>query len=581
METDFTSFGRLFLQMLSQYDVGTIPVSLDRVSAGDFDRMRRRSIRHLIVLGASDERLPLTQEQGGLFSDEERERLFSLGIDLGGAGEEELWREFALIYHVLTLPSETLDLCFSPVSAEGEVLRPSIVMNRAAALFGLSPEDVDVARCRLAAPGPALTLAANALRGGDGPAQAAAAYIRAKAPARMAPLEAAAAMTRGRLSPSAVEALYGPKLRLTASRIDRFSSCRYAYFCQYGLKAQPYEPAGFTPPEIGTFLHFVLEGVAREVKNRGGYAAVSDAELHELTRLFVDDYVSRELNDFQEKSARFVHLFRRLCRDAERIVLDMARELRRSDFEPLDFELNFSKARDLPPTELGEGEGRLTLTGVADRVDGWLHEGKLYLRVVDYKTGVKKFSLSDVWYGMGLQMLLYLFALEQGGAARYGREIVPAGVMYLPARDALLSAERRPDDETLDAERARALRRSGLVLGDEALIEAWEGGADKRYIPVSFRSGKPVSGVASAEQLGRLSHHIRERLSEMAGELRRGSIAADPYFRSGGENACQFCDFYDACQFTDGENGERCRYLPKLRDDKVWELIGKEAEDNG
>ena len=325
----------------------------------------------------------------------------------------------------------------------------------------------------------------------------------------------------------------------------------------------------------------MLEGVAREVKNRGGYAAVSDAELHELTRLFVDDYVSRELNDFQEKSARFVHLFRRLCRDAERIVLDMARELRRSDFEPLDFELNFSKARDLPPTELGEGEGRLTLTGVADRVDGWLHEGKLYLRVVDYKTGVKKFSLSDVWYGMGLQMLLYLFALEQGGAARYGREIVPAGVMYLPARDALLSAERRPDDETLDAERARALRRSGLVLGDEALIEAWEGGADKRYIPVSFRSGKPVSGVASAEQLGRLSHHIRERLSEMAGELRRGSIAADPYFRSGGENACQFCDFYDACQFTDGENGERCRYLPKLRDDKVWELIGKEAEDNG
>ncbi|MBR5343733.1 MAG: ATP-dependent nuclease subunit B, partial [Oscillospiraceae bacterium] len=191
-EMDQNSFGRLFLQMLSRYDVGTIPVSLDRVSAGDFDRMRRRSIRHLIVLGACDERLPLTQEQGGLFSDDERERLYALGIDLGGAGEEELWREFALIYHVLTLPSETLDLCYASASASGEPQRPAIVYKRAQALFGLPELPVEPERCRLAAPAPALTLAANALRGGDGLTRAAASYIRAHEPARMAPLEAAA-----------------------------------------------------------------------------------------------------------------------------------------------------------------------------------------------------------------------------------------------------------------------------------------------------------------------------------------------------------------------------------------------------
>ena len=580
-ETDFFAFGRLFLQMLSQYDVGTIPVALDRVSAGDFDRMRRRSIRHLIVLGASDDRLPLAQEQGGLFSEEERERLLALGIDLGGAGEEELWREFALIYHVLTLPSDSLDLCYAATGAEGEALRPAIMVNRATALFGVKIEEINTDFCRLAAPSPALTLAANALRGGDAVQRAAAAYVREQLPERMAPLEAAARMSRGRLSPAAVETLYGRRLRLTASRIDRFSACRFAYFCQYGLKAQPYEPAGFTPPEIGTFLHFVLEHCAREAKARGGFGAVTDEQLRALVAEAVADYVHRELNDFQEKSARFVHLFQRLTRDAERIALDTARELRRSDFEPLDFELDFSKARDLPPTELGEGQGSLTLTGVADRVDGWLHGGKLYLRVVDYKTGIKKFSLSDVWYGMGLQMLLYLFALGEGGAQRYGHEIVPAGVMYLPARDAWLSADTKPGDDEAEELRARALRRSGLVLEDEALIEAWEKGEDKRYIPVSFRSGRPVSGLASAEQLGRLSRHIRARLSEMARELRQGSIAADPYYRSGGDNACQLCEFYDACQFSDGENGEHCRYLPRLRDDKVWECIEKEVAEDG
>ena len=118
-------------------------------------------------------------------------------------------------------------------------------------------------------------------------------------------------------------------------------------------------------------------------------------------------------------------------------LLCMAGELRASDFAPLDFELDFGGDERMPPLELGTGKEKLTLTGVADRVDGWVHEGKLYLRVVDYKTGRRKFDLSDVWYGMGLQMLLYLFALAENGSARYGREIVPAGVLYVPARDAM------------------------------------------------------------------------------------------------------------------------------------------------
>ena len=136
----------------------------------------------------------------------------------------------------------------------------------------------------------------------------------------------------------------------------------------------------------------------------------------------------------------------------------MAAELRRSDFEPLDFELDFSDAREMPPVELGGGEDSLVLSGIADRVDGWYHDGKLYLRVVDYKTGRKEFSMSDVWYGMGLQMLLYLFALEANGGGRYDCEVLPAGVMYVPARSRILSMPRDADEESVSAERAKEQR---------------------------------------------------------------------------------------------------------------------------
>ena len=572
-EMDMAGFGSLFTMMLSQYDVGVIPVSLDRVSAGDFDRMRRRSIRHLIVLGCSDDRLPPAREGSGVFSDEERQRLLEMEIDLG-AGEGELWREFALIYNCLTLPSESLDLCYARSGEDGERLRPAFVFNRAQALFRQEAEPVQQEQLRLSAAAPALTLAAHAVRGGSGAARAAADYFRHMQPERFARLETAAQMSRGRLSPAGVEALYGSRLRLSASRIDKFAACKFAYFCQYGLRARPYEPAGFHPPEIGTFMHYVLENTARQVKSQGGFAAVPDEALARIAEHWVETYVHEELNDFQEKSSRFVYLFRRLCGDVHRVVEDMARELRCSDFEPLDFELDFSRASDIRPLELGEGQEAMTLTGIADRVDGWLHEGKLYLRVVDYKTGRKKFSLSEVWYGMGLQMLLYLFALGEDGQGRYGAEIVPAGVMYVPARNAMLSLTKDLSDEEAEKKRGEELRRSGLVLDDAAAIEAWEKGEDKRYIPLKFRGGKPNGdSLATAERLGLLAEHIRKTLADMAGQLHRGSIAADPYYRSQQENACLNCDYFAACHFLEGENGESSRFMPKLSDNKVWGLL--------
>ena len=578
---DGESFAQLFTLMLSRYDVGTIPVSLDRVSAGDFDRNRRRNVKHLIVLGASDERLPRAEEGGGVFSPDERQRLLELDIDLGAGGDNELWREFSLIYHTLSLPSESLTLLCPLADADGAAVRPASVFRRAQALFRLPVRIVDLTDARMSAPAPALSLAAEAIRGAGGREQAAREYFAETDPARMGALEQAAHAVRGSLSRAAVERLYGSRLRLSPSRIEKFASCRFAYFCQYGLRAKPYEPAGFRPPEMGVFLHYILENTAREVHTRGGFRRVSDEELTEIADTYIERYIHDELNDFQEKSRRFLYLFRRLRDHVRRVVLDMAAELRRSDFEPLDFELDFSKASDIPPVELGELGGSLSLSGVADRVDGWLHGGKLYLRVVDYKTGRKEFSLSDVWYGRNLQMLLYLFTLADGGGERYGSEIVPAGVVYIPARSPMLSAAGPTDDAELDAARARELRRSGLVLDDPSVMEAWEHGEDKRYIPVKFKNGAPASdALADLERLGLLSRHIKKELGGMARQLRAGSIAADPWYRSRQDNACLNCDYAAACAFRDGQGGEQSRYLAKLSTEEVWARM-EEVDQNG
>lgn len=382
--------------------------------------MRRRGIRHLIVLGASDDRLPRAGEPDGVFSPEERRELLELELDIGGGTDDALWREYNLIYQCVTLPAETLAVSYPLFDGNGTPTRPSFLVTRIAQLFGTLPRPANPDAQRLLAAAPALELAGRTLRGATDPAAVAArAWFRQHDPAALAALTRAAHTARGRLSPSACA-------RSTASGCTSRRR-RPSAFPRAGtllpavrLKARPRRPAAFNPPEIGTFFHYVLQHTAQDVTDAGGFAAVTDEQLGAFTDRWTQRYIHDELNDFLEKSARFTYLFRRLCRQVRQVVADMAHELRAGDFVPLDFELNFADPEQIAPITLSDGEVTLNMSGVADRVDGWLHDGKLYLRVVDYKTGRKAFSLSDVWYGMGLQMLLYLFALERSGPARYG-----------------------------------------------------------------------------------------------------------------------------------------------------------------
>ena len=320
------------------------------------------------------------------------------------------------------------------------------------------------------------------------------------------------------------------------------------------------------------------------MRDRGGFSAVSDDELHAITQRHVDGYVHEQLNDFQEKSQRFIYLFRRLGKDVFQIVSDMAAELRRSDFEPLDFELDFSKMSDIPPVELGDGDGAVTLTGIADRVDGWLHDGRLYLRVVDYKTGKKSFSLSDVWYGMGLQMLLYLFTLEQEGRSYFGYPIVPAGVLYHPAREVILKADRGIQPEKLQLALQSALRRSGMVLSDPQVLQAMEHSAleSPHYLPIKVKKdGSIADGVASAEQLGKLGRYVDELLHRVAREIGSGSIDADPVAHGPQDRACQHCDFAAACGFQEGRGGDRMRYIRSVDPGEFWKFVEEESREEG
>ena len=579
-EVDGDEFARLLRLTLSQYAVATIPATLDQVKVSPLTRNDRHTVKHLFLLGANDHVLPTVESSGGILDEQERELLQQQGILLSDATFDPLSNELQSIYAALAQPTESLTVTWCAGDESGARLLPSFVVERIGKLFpqaAVQRENGDY-RCRL--PAPALALAGQ-YPGGELWRY----FAECGEGAVLERMTAARTMGRGRLSPQAVHSLYGRTLSMSASRLDRVKTCHFGYFMEYGLRAKERTKAEFRALEVGTFIHYLLEKTLQEVERRG--QRPPRKELAAMVRQYTEEYAAEAIDGYGEKSARFRYLFSRLRETALVIVENVLDELAQSDFRPIAFELGFGgKNGQLPAVTVTAGDAALSVTGKVDRVDGWMKDGKLYLRVVDYKTGKKAFDLADVRYGLGIQMLLYLFALKRYGAGYFGAEVEPAGVLYMPAKDVIQRADRAIAPEALEALLQKELRRTGMVLSDPEVLTAMEHSALEKpcYLPVAVKADGSINGLAAgvladAEQMGKLGRYVDGLLRRVAQELGSGNIDADPCVRGPQESACDRCAFASACWFD--QRRDKPRYLRKTTPEEFWQLVDEEAEKHG
>lgn len=569
-------FPRLLRLLLSQYTVGSIPVSLDRVITGDLPRLSNRRVRVLFLLGADDAAIPQSIPTRGLFSEEDRALLSDYGITLSPPPEMQLLREMTILYTACTQAEAQLYVSYAAMTEGGAEAFPSVLVSRLLALFPQLAQ-------KTPAPGvldpgslQRIALSDPVLRARMEAAPAYENFVRRAT--------RALAWRRGSLSEKTVTQLYGSTIAMSPSRLDKHQSCRFSYFLQYGLRAKPRKAAGFHAPEYGTFIHYVLEYVLRAAAAQGPLSQLEETQLDALCQEAIRRYTFEQLGGLDGQTPRFRYLFHRLKKTVCLVVQNVIAELRQSDFQPLFFELGFGEGKQLPPVELQEGALGLRISGYVDRVDGWVKDDRLYLKVVDYKTGRKSFDLTDIRHGLGLQMLLYLFALEDHAEAFGGKTPVPAGVLYLPARDVLVSGNRNMPDTVRQKLVDKELTRRGLLLNDPAVLEAMEqvGEGGPRFLPVRLSSQTGTlrgDALVSAEQLGRLRRHVDDILHAVCRELQQGHVNADPYWRSPTRHACLYCDYANACHFDERLGEDRRRYLPSQKTGEFWAYLEEKGGD--
>ncbi len=555
------AFSRLLRLLLSQYDVGTIPTVLDAVTVGSVTAMRCQQVKHLIVLGASEGNLPTYGGSAGVLSDAERTELRKLGVPLTGGAMEGVAAEFAEIYGCFCGATQTVHVsCPSGQSA--------FVYRRLCDMLGkkdgVSGE---------AGPGPGLS----------DPWEAGAYLARwreAEAAGELGVAHGYADALRradhslGSVSREHTRSLYGKKLTLSASQIDRQAECRLSYFLRYGLRAEERKEVTVDPAEFGTFVHAVLEKTAAEVMTLGGFHQVSREQTLEIAHKYADEYAAERFKDLD--SERLSYLFRRNGLELDAVVRELWNELSQSKFEPIAFELNFGRDGEMPAVPISGRTMEAELRGFVDRVDAWCDGYRNFFRVVDYKTGKKDFDYCDVFNGVGLQMLLYLFALEQGGERFIGGKPVSAGVQYFPARFPFLSEDGRLDPETAEKEHIKQARRRGLILKDDAVVEAMEPGDEiTRLSCKRNKDGDLVGDVADSGQLRQLKRYVFRLIGNMVDDIAAGKVDPDPYTRGSSHSACAYCPYGAVCA-ADREEGRR--NYKAMTAQRFWEEIGKEEQ---
>lgn len=553
-------FFRLYRSVLTQYHVATIPAGLDQVYVGALQDLRQKRAKHVLVLGASDGSFPAYKTGDGLLTEEERKKLMSQGLSLSPPRVDQMDQEMCRIYSALSAAGESIWLSY----AGGQ---PAWLYRRGAAMF---PQSVQEGSGDVFLDIP--SFAARRIRLGD---------TSAVSLPQLDVLEKKLRELRDydfkSLSRETVEGLYGKQLYLSASRIDKYAACRFAFFLAYGLKAEPRKQAKMDPSTFGTFVHAVLEHTVRRVKSEGGFSQVSRERLLDIALDEIDEYVQLH---FPQQAQRAAYLLNRSKTEIIDIVMDLGEELRYSLFQPVDCELEFSGSGQLPAVEVQGKSALCRISGFVDRVDLYEADGKAYVRVVDYKTGHKDFDYTDILNGAGLQMLIYLFALKQYGGKLYGHEqLVPAGVLYLPARkDYSLTPPAPGDDEVAERHREER-RRRGLIRSEEALLQAMEKDMEHpRYMP--YKAGKNgfEGDLADGRQMELLERHVLRTLADMTDAISSGDVLPNPILR-GQDSSCRFCDYRSICHMD--LCAHNVRPMAATTSAKFWQKLEEKEDENG
>ena len=584
-------FSEIFHTGLEEARIGLIPPGVDQVVVGDLNRTRLAGIRYLFFLGLNDGNIPQAKGSGGILSETERTFLTEAEFELAPTSREQIYTEQFYLYLGLTKPSKHLYLTYSETANDGSALRPSYLISQVSKIFPdmkLKYEEQIRDYVHLLANDQGENYLIRGLRSGNWQDTAWQEMYRQYRMdegkcGRLRDLVEAAYYVEpeSRISKAAAAALYQEIITGSTSQFERYSSCPFAYFMQYGLHLEERQEHQVELFDVGNIVHEALEQYTKELLKRNlDWQDLPEEERHILANQCLNMVVEEYKNGLLYDTERDTYMIVRLRRILQRTIWAITEQMKLGDFHTVESELGFMMDQEAQ-----------RIIGRVDRVDTLETEDGIYVKVIDYKTGNKELSLSDLFYGLQMQLVIYLKAAVDRRADQQQKLVIPAGVLYYHIDDPVLreKAQLEQREENI----LKELRMKGLVNEDDPVLpsldhnfHAENGGlaASRQSIVAPFATTKDGSLKANSATLTtaefqEIIDFTEKKLQQIGAEIREGNTCVQPYQRldSSHGTACAYCGYHGICRFDPKIQGNHYRQISSMSRDDALRAIQKES----
>ncbi len=598
-------YGQILDAGFGEIQVGVIPATVDRVVVGDITRTRLGQIKVLIFIGVNEGVVPSKKEGASLLTDRDREMLKECRIELAPTSREDGLMQRYYLYLMLSKPSKRLILSYVSFDQAGKAKRPSSLIGELCRLFpalriqDVKQEDGPIRSVREGKEQLIRGLRVYRESGKESDFKTEDKgylelyrwfYLDPEYKGLIKSLTEAAfySYEKKGISGAAARALYGKVLQGSITRLERYAACAYAHFLQYGLELMERQEYQIAAVDMGNMFHGSIDLCFKELeREKRSLAVLTEEQRKELAQRCVqqvtEEYGAAILTD----SARNRYLAGRIERMTDRTLWALAEQLKKGDFVPSGFEVSFSAIDNLKAMKIRLSEDEeMHLRGRIDRLDLCEDDSHVYVKIIDYKSGATRFDLAAVYYGLQLQLVVYMDAVTELEQRKHPeKQVVPAGIFYYQIKDPLVDKEEIQTPEDIEQQILKQLRMNGLVNSDLEVIEHLDHEIEQKsdVIPVAIKNGmieERVSSVASTRRFEILRQYVRGQLRRSGQEILRGNVSPEPY-TGGSVSACEYCPYHGVCGFDARIEGCRFRRFPALKPEEVWERMGDEDRKGG
>ncbi|WP_461205953.1 helicase-exonuclease AddAB subunit AddB [Clostridium sp. DL1XJH146] len=599
-KTNLKDFVKKLKIGFNKHKMGVIPPALDVVLASSVDRIKNHQIKALYIVGVNDGVFPASVKEDSILTDGDREKLRELEINLAEDSKIKTFGEQFLVYTTLSLPSEYLSISYSASDFEGKSMRASAIIGRLKSLFPKINEkkigdkdNFDELMHNVCAPIPTFNQMVSTLNKEDEEKQNKYFWEIVYKwfcsdelwNTKCSEIESIAAQknTALNIDYERTKKIYGNEPYLSVSRLEKYVQCPYAYFVEYALKAKDRKIFKLNPPDIGSFMHGIIDDFSNLVREKElDWADLEENWCREKIHLLVERKINEISGSIFNSSSRYRYFTERLEKIIIRTILVVINHMKQSGFRPVGYEISFGGENGYSAIQvtLQSGE-KVKLRGRIDRVDkATLEEGDYY-RIIDYKSGTKDFSLNDLYYGLQIQLLTYLDAiLSQDN--NNGNNIMPAGMFYFKMDDPIIAGNREMNDEKIEKEILKSLKMKGLLLNDEKVVREMDKNIEGYSLIIPARMNKDgklgKSSAISLQQFDLLREFVRDKIEKTCELMMRGEIEIAPYKNKDGF-ACKYCLYSSVCKFDSSLEENKFNILREKKEEEIWNEIKGEVEE--